>query len=133
MKKNQIIFMALGALLLVAATAAASTYIVKQQDNNVVASKEADKTVTKSTTKSRDTITWDKSPRHVSQQPAPQQVASNCDDSNIVGTVAGGAAGGIIASQIGKGNGKTAATIGGTLGGAYLGNRYMPTRNVTCR
>lgn len=72
-------------------------------------------------------------------QPHNQKVASaqpaqpRCDDSNIVGTIAGGAAGGVVGSQVGKGSGKTAATIGGVLGGAYLGNQYIPTKNVTCR
>jgi outer membrane lipoprotein SlyB len=64
----------------------------------------------------------------------PQQPAQPaCDDKNIVGTVGGGVAGGLVGSQIGKGSGKTAATIGGVVGGAYLGNQYLPTRNVTCR
>ena len=68
------------------------------------------------------------------QQAAPAAPAQpSCDDKNIVGTVAGGAAGGVIGSQIGHGGGKTAATIGGVLGGAYLGNQYIPTRNVTCK
>lgn len=74
-----------------------------------------------------------------SVQPQNQKVAlaqppqPRCDDSNIVGTIAGGAAGGVVGSQVGKGSGKTAATIGGVIGGAYLGNQYIPTRNVTCR
>lgn len=66
------------------------------------------------------------------QQVAHQQVVK-CNDSNIVGTVAGGVLGGIVGNQFGGGAGKTAATIGGTLGGAYVGNQYIPTRNVTCR
>ena len=56
-----------------------------------------------------------------------------CDDSNVLGYVAGGAAGGIVGNQIGKGSGNTAATIAGTLGGAYLGGQYIPLKNATCR
>ena len=69
-------------------------------------------------------------------QPAPQQHASGpppCNDKNIVGTLAGGVAGGVLGNQVGRGSGKTVATVGGALGGAYLGNQYIPTRNVTCR
>lgn len=61
----------------------------------------------------------------------PSQPA--CDDKNIVGTLAGGVAGGVLGNQIGSGSGRTVATVGGALGGAYLGNEYLPTRNVTCR
>ena len=70
---------------------------------------------------------------HNQKLAAAQPVQPRCDDSNIVGTIVGGAGGGIVGSQVGKGSGKTAATIGGVLGGAYLGNQYIPTRNVTCR
>ncbi len=70
---------------------------------------------------------------HNQKVAAAQPAEPRCDDSNIVGTIAGGAAGGVVGSQVGKGSGKTAATIGGVLGGAYLGNQYIPTRNVTCR
>ena len=72
--------------------------------------------------------------RKYSQAQKPAQPAQpQCNDSNIVGTLAGGAVGGIAGSQIGHGNGKTAATIGGALGGAVLGNQFIPTQNVTCR
>jgi outer membrane lipoprotein SlyB len=56
-----------------------------------------------------------------------------CNDSNVLGYVAGGAAGGLVGNQVGKGKGNTAATIAGTLGGAYLGGQYIPLQNVTCR
>lgn len=80
-------------------------------------------------------------PRHVAlsqqERPAheqkPQQVASRCDDGNIVGTAVGGIGGGLLGSAVGNGTGKTVATIGGALGGAYLGNQYIPTRGATCR
>ncbi len=76
--------------------------------------------------------------RLASTEPARQPVqhtAANppCDDKNIVGTVGGAAAGGLVGSQIGHGTGKTVAVIGGVLGGGYLGNQYIPTRNVSCR
>lgn len=64
---------------------------------------------------------------------AAAPVEPRCDDSNVLGYVAGGAVGGIAGNQIGKGSGNTAATIAGTLGGAYLGGQYIPLRNVTCR
>jgi uncharacterized protein YcfJ len=69
-------------------------------------------------------------------QPQHQQMAAAqpaCDDSNIVGILAGGAVGGILGNQVGKGSGNTAATIGGALGGAYVGGKYIPTRGATCR
>lgn len=80
--------------------------------------------------------------RQVARALQPQPVAQHqqlaaaqpaCDDSNIVGMLAGGAMGGILGNQVGKGSGNTAATIGGALGGAYVGGKYIPTRNVTCR
>jgi len=74
-----------------------------------------------------------KQPQRIAAAQPVQPAQPRCDDSNIVGTVAGGAVGGIAGSQIGNGSGKTAATIGGVLGGAFLGNRYIPTRNVTCQ
>jgi uncharacterized protein YcfJ len=69
-------------------------------------------------------------------QPSRQQIAAAqpaCDDGNVLGYLAGGAAGGILGNQVGKGKGKTAATIGGTIGGAYVGGKYLPTRNATCK
>lgn len=63
----------------------------------------------------------------------PQSANPACDDGNLVGTLAGGAAGAAVGNQFGKGNGKTVATVGGLVGGAYLGQRYMPTQNATCR
>lgn len=73
--------------------------------------------------------------RTVHYQPtnmAAREAAPPCDDSNIVGTVAGGAAGGLVGSRFGSGNGKTAATTVGILGGAALGNQFIPTRGATC-
>ena len=117
----------IGAIALIIGTATASAYFTKQNlqpEKQVVAENKVQ------SKKSSGKIAWDNAPVRTQQvQAAPPP----CDDSNIVGTVAGGAAGGIVASQIGKGHGKTAATIGGTLGGAYLGNQYLPTKNVTCR
>lgn len=55
-----------------------------------------------------------------------------CDDNNIVGTIGGGIAGGVVGAQFGSGSGRTVATTAGALGGAALGNKYMPTRGVTC-
>jgi uncharacterized protein YcfJ len=72
-------------------------------------------------------------PVHPQQLASAQPQQSRCNDSNILGYVAGGAVGGIAGHQLGKGAGNTAATIGGTLGGAYLGGQYIPLKNVTCR
>lgn len=83
----------------------------------------------------KTTITAQKTPHRT----PPQKMASagpvqqQCDDSNVLGYIAGGAGGGIVGNQIGKGSGNTAATIAGVLGGAYLGGQYIPLRNATCR
>jgi uncharacterized protein YcfJ len=67
------------------------------------------------------------------QTSSAQQQLPACDDDNIVGKVAGGLAGGLLGTQVGGGRGKTAATIGGSVGGTVLGEKYIPTKNVTCR
>jgi outer membrane lipoprotein SlyB len=89
--------------------------------------------ITRESVKSQATAKTHVKPQHIASAQPQQPMQPRCDDKNIVGTIAGGAAGGIVGSQIGQGKGKTAATIGGVVGGAYLGNEYLPTRNVTCR
>ncbi len=126
MKRKHMILTGVTAVALLALTAVASAYVatnVMNEDKPAPA-----KVATKA--KVGDNIKWNNNP-----QPAPapqQQVASNCNDGNIVGTVIGGAAGGVAGSQIGKGNGKTAATIGGAVAGGYLGNQFIPTHNALC-
>lgn len=121
MKRKHMITAGLGAVVLLLMTAGASAYIATEM-NNDQAKPVAKKSV------QREEIRWNEPER------APvQKVASNCDDGNVVGYIAGGALGGIAGSQFGDGNGKTATTIGGALGGGYLGKEYIPTHNVTCR
>ena len=117
MTRSSMILAGLGAFALLVIAVGASAYVTKEalEDEKPVATKS-------------QKITWDE-PRPA---PQPQKVASNCDDGNIVGTVVGGVGGGLIGNQIGSGSGNTAATIGGAVGGAALGNRYIPTKNVTC-
>lgn len=137
MTRKNMLVIGVSVFALILLTAGASAMITKEVIKNEsvkteeVAKAEPAKTkVYRSHKSSRDDITWNEQPR---RQAEPVRQASACDDGNIVGTVIGGAAGGLVGNQVGSGNGKVAATIGGTLGGAYLGNRYVPTRNVTCR
>jgi uncharacterized protein YcfJ len=125
-RTRNIIVIAVGALLLAAVTAGASTYIA----NGGFESEPEKVAATKTTTK-KETIAWNES-APAPRQPAPEPV-QNCDDGNVVGTIAGGVGGGVLGSQVGDGDGKTVGTIAGTLGGAYLGNKLIPTKNVTCR
>jgi len=117
MTRSSMVLAGVGALVLLVITVGASAYVTKEALEN------EQKPVTKS-----EKIVWNE-PR---QQAQPQPVANDCDDGNIVGTVVGGVGGGLIGNQIGSGSGNTAATIGGAVGGAALGNRYIPTKNVTC-
>ena len=119
MTRSSMILAGLGAFALLVITVGASAYVTKE------ALEDEQKPVVKT-----EKIVW-KEPRQQAQ-PQPVQQASNCDDGNIVGTVVGGVGGGLIGNQIGSGSGNTAATIGGAVGGAALGNRYIPTKNVTC-
>lgn len=133
MKKANVFWLALAVFVAMGATAAASVYLTKQslqaEEEKPVAVSE---TKTKTVKRKNDDIVWNNPRPAQPQQPQPVQVAANnCDDRNIVGTLIGGAAGAFLGNQIGDGGGRTAATIGGTLGGAYLGNSYIPTRNVT--
>jgi uncharacterized protein YcfJ len=113
-------------VLAITATAAIASYTTREviqakTDNNIQAGQSAK--------------TAQHHPKQQGQKlasAAPQQPAQRCDDNNIVGTAAGGVGGGVVGSQFGRGSGKTAATIAGVIGGAYLGNQYIPTRNVTC-
>ncbi len=140
MTRKTMIITGLSMFALILLTAGASAMITKEMvekdeiktEEVAVATPVKAKTVHhKHKSTSRDDITWNDNRQPVQQPPVRE--ASACDDGNIVGTVVGGAAGGLGGSQIGNGNGKIAATIAGTLGGAYLGNRYVPARNVTCR
>lgn len=108
------------ALLLFTATAAIASYVTRETMKPAAVASTPAKTKYKEVAQAQPV-----------QHAAPAQ--PKCDDSNIVGTAVGGVAGGIAGNQIGNGKGKTVATIGGVLGGAYLGNQYIPTRNVTCR
>lgn len=125
MERKKAIFLAVGVAVLVLFAAGASAFVTKQSltPDKTVVQKTASKKVAK-----KEQIVWNE------QRPAPQQQQQvRCNDGNIVGAVLGGVGGGIAGNQFGKGNGKTAATIGGTLGGAYVGGKYIPTQNVTCR
>ena len=128
-RTKKTLLLSVAALALVAVTAGASIYVTKEMDEPA-----AVQTIQKRTIR-KEAINWDHAsiaPRQMPQS-TPQQVASACNDNNIVGTAVGGVAGGVLGSNVGKGHGKTAATIGGTLGGAYLGNQLIPTRNLMCR
>ncbi len=116
MTRSSMVLAGVGALALLVIAVGASAYVTKEALEN---EKPATKT---------EKIVW-KEPQ---QQAQPVQKVSDCDDGNIVGTVVGGVGGGLIGNQIGSGSGNTAATIGGAVGGAALGNRYIPTDNVTC-
>lgn len=107
-KTSNILAVAASAVLLVMATAGASVYMMENDTKD-----EKTEVVHVSSNNS---------------QPTPK-----CDDDNIVGKVIGGAAGGVLGSQVGGGSGKTAATIGGSVGGTVLGEKYINTKNVTCR
>jgi len=120
-QKNVALIAGVAALLV--ATAGASAFVATKIDDKAPPAKVAVHHT------SGNHITWDQS----RAQPQPQQVASNCDDGNIVGTALGGVAGGVLGNQVGKGHGNTAATIAGAVGGAYVGNQYIPTRNTLCR
>ena len=116
--KRGILYAAIGAIL-ISTTAIGASYITKESMNHSAKPKVSTS-----------------APIHhqaAQTQPQQQEVASNCDDHNIVGTGLGTATGVVVGSKIGKGSGKTAATIGGAVAGAYLGNQYIPTHNVTCR
>jgi outer membrane lipoprotein SlyB len=116
MKKihNQLLGTGILVALLMAGTAATASYLTKGEVKPQVQTKA--------------------SPNMQPQKLASSAlVQSQCNDSNILGYIAGGAAGGLAGNQIGKGAGNTAATIGGVLGGAYLGGQYIPLKNVTCR
>jgi uncharacterized protein YcfJ len=120
MNRKHLALMIGGVVLLVAATAGASAYITQK-------SMEPEAPAAHKVTVKKENIAWNE-PRAA----APTQ-NTNCNDHNVVGKVGGGIAGGILGSQIGDGNGKTAGTIAGTLGGSYLGGKYLPTQNVTCK
>ncbi len=119
MNRKQMVIMIGSAVLLVAATAGAGAFITQQA---MEPGKPASHKV------QAETISWNDS----KPAPAPAQVA-DCNDHNVVGKIGGGIAGGILGSKIGDGNGKTAGTIAGTLGGSYVGGKYLPTQNVTCK
>ena len=110
-----------GIILLLVSTAFAASYITQRT--------EADAEVKAPIKQQAKTH---QQPTRAVAAAAPVEIP-RCNDSNILGTVAGGAAGGIAGNQLGKGSGNTAATIVGTLGGAYLGNQYIPLNNATCR
>jgi uncharacterized protein YcfJ len=124
MKRNNAIILGSAVVALVLMTAGASAYITREAAT-------PEKTVTQNHVVTHERISW----KEPAPAPAPAQAQpqANCDDGNIVGNVLGGVGGGIAGSQLGKGKGKTAATIGGTLGGAYVGGKFIPTQNVTCR
>lgn len=128
--KRKLIYLGLGAVALVALTAGVSAVVTQK----VIEDKQTATVESKARgSRSSEKVTWN-GERRLSAANSQQNVQQPaCDDGNIVGTIVGGLGGGVVGSQIGSGNGQTVATIGGTLGGAYLGNQYLPTRNVTCR
>jgi len=126
---RKLIAVILGVAFLMAGTAAAASYITRE----TLQAKDMDKD--KATT-GQQAAAKPKSQAHHQQLASAQTTQTTqprCDDSNVLGYLAGGAAGGVLGNQVGKGKGNTAATIGGTLGGAYLGGQYIPLKNVTCR
>lgn len=119
---KHILALSAAAIALVAITATASALITSEVN------KEPERVVKPVAKANNDKIRWnDPAP----QQPAPQ-VASNCDDGNIVGYGLGALGGGLIGNQIGDGKGKDVATIGGAAAGALAGGKFIPTRNVLC-
>lgn len=119
MQPKQMAVIGAGIIVLIAATAGASSYITQEMA-------KPDKPAVEKTVK-REQISWN------DPKPAAPAPVENCNDHNVVGKIGGGVVGGILGSQVGDGNGKTAATIGGTLGGSYVGGKYLPTQNVTCK
>lgn len=109
-----------GVIALVVAAAGASAYVtqeIKDEPQKVSAKSDGDK------------ITWNE-PR---REPQPQaQAEPSCDDANVVGAAIGAVGGGLVGNQIGSGSGQDLATIGGAIGGGFLGQQYIPTRNVLC-
>lgn len=135
MTRKNIVGLSVAVFLVILLTAGASAMITRELATEEAATQASVEPVkaphygTRKTTHRNDNdITWNEP-----QRPAPVQQKPACDDHNVVGIVLGGAAGGLVGHQVGSGKGKDLATIGGALGGAYLGNQYIPTRNVTCR
>lgn len=128
MNKNHVLI-TVGAIMLLGATAAIASYATRASMQPETAPEIVQETPAPSKAKVVQAPRQQAAPQQ--QAAAPQQPA--CNDGNIVGTLAGGAAGGLLGNQIGKGKGKTVATIGGAVGGAVVGQRYIPTQNVTCR
>jgi uncharacterized protein YcfJ len=124
----------LAAALVVASIAGAAAFVNHDEKSPVVASTTKTKTVHAATAK-KDLPWLESNKGNKKLAPGPQVAAAQpaCNDSNILGIVAGGVAGGVLGSTVGRGNGRTAATIAGTAGGAYLGNQFIPLQNVTCR
>lgn len=118
MQKKYIIALSAAMLLLVSGAGIAA-YMYKDTPT--------EQTATVKTSK----VSWNHNDQAMAPPP-PEPRMRSCDDGNVVGTALGGVGGALAGSAIGKGNGRTAATIGGALGGAYLGQRYIPTKNVTC-
>lgn len=125
---NKIIAAVAAVVILVVASAAVASYVT----NEKIQAKSEEEIAPVHAKAHRHTTNEQRVASNASvNQSAPAKPA--CNDRNIVGTVAGAAGGGLLGSQIGNGSGKTAAIIGGVLGGGYLGNQYIPTRNVTCQ
>lgn len=123
MTRNQrkIAFVA-GVVGLMVLTAGASAYVATEISRDDAPAKVQEKGTS-------EDISWNE-PR---QEPAPQQqAASSCDDANVVGAAIGAVAGGVAGNQIGDGRGQDLATVGGAIGGGFLGQQYIPTRNVLC-
>ena len=118
MTKRDIFALTAGAILLVGVTAGASAYYL----NSDKVADERPQAVSQMQPVAATTTVGAAPP------PLPE-----CDDDNIVGKVVGGVGGGLLGAQVGGGTGKTAATIGGSVGGTILGEKYVPTKNVTCR
>lgn len=122
MKRKHMIVTGIAAVVLLMATAGASAYIATEMNDDVP--------VMEKVARIGDDIKWNDKP---AQTPPPQKVAQNeCDDANVVGAAIGAVAGGFAGNQVGSGRGQDLATVGGAIGGGYLGQQYIPTRNVLC-
>lgn len=119
-RQKHMVLTGLGAFALVLVAAGAGAFVTQKAMDEPEAKPVAKK----------EQIVWD-DPK---PQPQPQQQAqASCDDANVVGAAIGAVAGGFAGNQIGDGRGKDLATVGGAIGGGYLGQQYIPTRNVLCR
>lgn len=125
-----------GAAVLVVSATALGAYINQNTQTKAHTEKSVVTTKTISKTPASQDKPWRNPDNNLQAQNnsvQQQPLATNCNDKNVLGYVAGAVAGGLAGNQLGKGNGKTVATIGGAVGGGYLGGKYIPLNNVTCK